>query len=486
MRNPLGRLSLRVRLTAFAALGAAVTLTVGALLLYSGLSSAIDDAVTAELRVRATDVAAELRAGSAPLSHGAGLVTQVIDLDGSVRRPAGASPILDSTEVVRAHTAEIVEDRAIEQVGEDARVLAVGAEAGPSDEVVVAVAGSTAPLVAARERLALVLGVAGPLMVVLLAGGAWMLTGAALRPVEQMTRRAETISLQDHSARLPQPPGHDEIAHLGRTLNAMLGRIAETIARERAFVDDASHELRSPLAVLRGELELTLLELDDDADHDDVRAALGSALEETDRLAGLTEHMLVLARADAGQLGDKSVPLSLRNAAETTIGRLELQHVRVEVTGHDVCVAADPLLIDQLLTNLLENAARWARSRVKVDIGIGDTVTSDTVTSDTVTSKTDTSKTVTSETITGGRWAHLVVSDDGPGFDKAIADRAFDRFTRGDPSRSRAKGGAGLGLAIVAGVAGALGGRAEVANGPPLGGAVVRVHLPRATTSAHT
>ena len=444
------RFSLRLRLTFLAAAAAAVVLTAGALLLYGGLRSAIDDAVTTELRVRAQDVAANLDLG-APLPAGGGLITQVLTGDGRVLQPPGADPLPTSSEV-RAAGDELVFDRAIAGIGAHARLLLAPIESADAHRTVVAVAGSTAPIRGAQERLVIVLGVAGPAMVVAVAAMAWVLTGAALRPVSRMTRTAQTISLRDPESRLPQPAGSDEIANLASTLNAMLGRIAETMAHERAFVDDASHELRSPLAVLRGELELARLELRDEQDPARTRAVLDSALEETDRLVALTERLLVLARADAGRLVGVSEVVALDDLLRRVVGRIATGHVEVQANVGDVSAVADPFALEQLLANVIANATTWARSRVGVHAAPEDGV------------------------------VVMQIADDGPGFDPNILDRVFDRFSRADTTRGRS-GGTGLGLAIVAAIAEALGGTVTARNGAPLGGAVVEIRIPSAATS---
>lgn len=440
------RFSLRSRLTFLAASGAAVVLTLGALVLYGGLRSALDEAVTAELRVRAADVAAELGAGVSP-AVGDGLVTQVLTAEGRVLDPPGSAPIV-TTEELRAVGAELVVDRPLAGIGTQARLLVRPVRLENGDQALVAVAGSTAPIRRAQQRLAIVLGVVGPAMVLGVAAAAWLLTGAALRPVARMTRRAASLSLREPDTRLPQPSGRDEIAQLGLTLNAMLDRIAETVAHERAFVDDASHELRSPLAVLRSELELARMDLDEGHDPARTQAALDSALEETDRLSSLTERLLVLARADAGRLAGAPEPVAVRDLTRRVVDRVDTGSLEVALHIEDVSVFADRLAVEQLFTNLVANAAGWARTRIFIGAsGGGDTTTT------------------------------VVVADDGPGFDPAILERAFDRFSRADAARGRT-GGAGLGLAIVAAISDAVGGQAIARNGPPLGGAVVEVRLP--------
>jgi two-component system, OmpR family, sensor kinase len=446
------RFSLRLRLTALAAAAAAVVLTAGALLLYDGLFSSVDDAVTGELQVRADDVATELRLGQAT-TFGGGLLTQVLTPHGDVVTPVGDDPIPTGAELDRAsETEELVIDRAIDGIGDDARMVVRPVATSNGTERMVVVAGSTAAIVRAQQRLIVVLGVAGPAMVAAVAAFAWGLTSLALRPVSRMTRRAGTISLRHPGDRLPQPAGRDEIAELGTTLNRMLDRIAETIAHERAFVDDASHELRTPLAVLRSELELARIEIEDDADADRTTAAIDSALEETDRLTALAERLLVLARADAGHLAAATEPVAVADVVQRVLDRVHPAGLDLDLHVADEAVIADPVALEQLVANLLTNAAQWARGRVRI------------------------------ETTAHGSEVVLRVADDGPGFDSELIDRVFDRFSRVGTSRGRS-GGTGLGLAIVAAIAEALGGHVYATNGPPLGGARIDVHLPAASAT---
>lgn len=446
-----------------AAVGAAVVLPVAALVVYGGLLSAFDEAVTSELRVRADDVATDLQAG-APVPAGDRLVTQVLDAEGRVVVPAGAEPLVAADEIDTDR--ELVMDRPITGIGDQARLLVRPIPAGGPDAALVAVAGSTASVRRAQERLVVVFGVAGPVLVASVAALAWLLTGSALRPVARMTRRAATLSLREPEARLPQPAGRDEIAELARTLNTMLDRIAGMVAHERALVDDASHELRSPLAVLRSELELARLGLREEPDPERIRAMLDSALEETDRLVALTEHLLVLARADAGRLVGAPEPVVLAEAADHIVRGLAAPDVEITL-DLDAVVLADPTAVERLLSNLIVNATRWADSRVLVtaaaagDEGDGD------------------GRNGRDGGDGGDGTVVIVVADDGAGFDPQLLERAFDRFSRADRTRNR-RGGTGLGLAIAAAITGALGGRIAARNGPPLGGAVVEVRLPAA------
>ncbi|HYT39695.1 MAG TPA: ATP-binding protein [Acidimicrobiia bacterium] len=316
----------------------------------------------------------------------------------------------------------------------------------------VVVGASLDAVVRGRERLALILALFSPLLGGLLSAGGWLLAGAALRPVRRMSQEADAISLAQAGRRLPQPEGEDEIAQLGRTLNAMLDRIEAAFARERMFLDDASHELRTPIAVLRAELEVALLE---SGDREALERSLRSALEEAERLARLAEDLLVLARATAGRLPLRRRPVDVRALVEQAVhrnvngsaGRSSGPVVRVD--GPEARAVVDPARLDQVIANLVGNARRFARREVRVRVASdGDDVL-------------------------------IVVADDGPGFPDTLLPVVFDRFTRAEAARSHEAGaGAGLGLAIVAAIVRAHGGTISAANGPPLGGAAVVVRLP--------
>ncbi len=442
-----GRVPLRVRLAATAAIGAMIVLTVGAVMLHATFDTELDGALTDELAIRVADLETDYQDDE--ITAGPGLVsTQAIHSAGAVIAPVGAVAMLTPDELARAAREQIVVNRPVATVGDQARLLARPIRVTSSDVVVGVAATSTERLARSRERLAFVLIAAGPALTALIAGAAWLLTGAALRPVRRMAGEAATISMSEPGRRLPQPPGADEIAELGRTLNGMLDRIEATVAHERGFIDNAAHELRSPLAVLRGELELAALDVDD---RDAVAEGLASALEETDRLTRLTQDLLTLARADAGQLIAGDMTTDLLDVAQA--GAVRVRHrddVTIEVAGEPVVVRGDPDWVNQIVTNLVANANRYAAGRVLVTVDDDES---------------------------GGL---LVVNDDGRGFPPDLLPRAFDRFARGDEARGRAEGGAGLGLAITASLARAMGGGVAARNGGALPGARVEVRLPLA------
>jgi signal transduction histidine kinase len=268
-----------------------------------------------------------------------------------------------------------------------------------------------------------------------------------------MRRTAADLTGRDPSLRLPVPPGDDEIARLGATLNALLARIETTLARERAFVAHASHELRTPLALLRTELELAVRR---PRSTGELVAAIGSARDEVDRLERLAEDLLLLAQAGEGELPLHREPVDLAPLLEevrsrfagvaAAQGRVLDVAMNAEVDA-EVVVEADRRQLLQVLTNLVANA---------LDHGAG---------------------TVRLETRRDADLVDVVVSDEGAGFGPEMLPRAADRFTRSPRST-----GAGLGLAIVAVIAEAHRGRYGVRDLHP--GAEAWISLPAAARSA--
>jgi two-component system OmpR family sensor kinase len=317
---------------------------------------------------------------------------------------------------------------------------------------VLAVAASTRTMETARARLSSVLLLATPGVIGVLTLAGWVVVHAALRPVRRLTRQAAAISSLDTGQRIPPVPGDDEIAELARTLDAMLARLRVAFERERAFVDDASHELRSPVAVLRGQLELAL---GASGHPEEVRRSLEASLTETDRLSRLTEDLLLLARVRAGLLALRGEPVDLLDLAAEEARRLEPSlGLRIGVTGDPAVLDADADRLRRVLANLATNSAAAGAGTLRL-------------------------------TIT--RRPHEVTieaADDGPGFPPDFLGSAFERFTRADTARTRGKAGAGLGLSIVRSVVTAHGGTIAAGNGPPLGGAVITIHLPAAGSSA--
>ncbi|WP_207936422.1 HAMP domain-containing sensor histidine kinase [Actinomadura sp. KC216] len=438
--------SLRARVTLVSAVGAAAALVTCLVLLFVALDRQLGDALDSGLRSRADDLAAAVRAGD--LAELAGdPMAQLYTADGRLLGGSAAAPgRLLTPRDVRDVRDPVLITRSVP--------LGPGSQRGPARLLVqrvlpghrVLVVGVSAePVHAARDRLELILFVAAPLLTGLLALAAWTVVRTALRPVGALTREAADISSLEAERRLPELPGDDEIARLARTLNDMLARLQVAAARERAFVDDASHELRTPIAVLRGELELALGAAGPD---DEVRHSLNAAMGETDRLSRLAEDLLLLARARAGSLVMRTEPVDLLDLAADEARRLGRLHgLAVEASGDPVVAEADPDRLRQVLANLVGNSAAAGARNVHIRIQ------------------------------TGRDHTTLQVADDGPGFAPHLLTAAFTRFTRGDDARSTR--GAGLGLSIVQAVITAHHGTVTAANDGPLGGAVVTVRLPR-------
>jgi signal transduction histidine kinase len=305
------------------------------------------------------------------------------------------------------------------------------------------VAASIAERREALSNLLRLLLIGGPVALLLSTLAAYGVATAALRPVGAMRRRAAAISSEEPGTRLPVGAADDEIAELGRTLNEMLDRLEAAIERERRFVADASHELRTPLAILKAEVELAL---EEGRSAEELRTALRSSGDEVDRLAGLADDLLVLARADEGRLPLRPERIVVRElVARVGHGfgmRLDPRRLTC-VVPERLVVEADPLRVEQALTNLLDNAARHGAGTIAVEAAGGDDV------------------------------VEITVRDEGDGFPDELLAHATERFARA----GRGSGGAGLGLALAESIAMAHGGSLKVAND---GGARVTMVLPKA------
>ncbi len=378
----------------------------------------------------------------------ADVVAQVLTSDGRVvaaTREAGVRPVLGRDEVRAAVDVPLFADVSSAEEGEPFRLLA--APAATSSGTRVAVMGASLEATersVARVHRALVVG--GLLAVVLAGIGGWLLAGAALLPVERMRRKAAAISTDDLGAELDVPGGRDELSALASTMNDLLARLQGALAQQRTLVGDAGHELRTPLAVLRAELELANRP---DRSIDELRDAIEHAADETDRLIELTDELLFLARDDAGGLTARRRPIALREVIDAAVTRHSAsgteRGVRVVAEHHvEESIPLDVGLVARALDNLLVNALRHAPH--------GTTVR------------------VTSER--RGDTAMISVLDDGPGFPSEFLPHAFERFRRADDGRARADGGAGLGLAIVRAVAEAHDGTARAENRPGHGAIV--------------
>jgi two-component system, OmpR family, sensor kinase len=459
-RVPFGPSSLRTRLVVVFTVGSALTVLAAAAFLFMAIDRTLLAEVDSALRVRSDDleVIARSSGGEIPdrdpfaqILQGDG--TGVVVVDASPSELAKA-PALTADQLTpgRLPASGAFYEAHVDALGGPARLWARPVELG-GRRVGLVVGDPLDQYTRTRDTLLLVLAVGGPALVAVSAAAGWLLAGAALRPVRRMAQEADAISITDLDRRLEVPPGNDEIADLGRTLNAMLGRLEDAIDHERRFLDDASHELRTPLTILRGELELALAQPDD---HDEVVAALRSALDEAERLSRLSNDLLVLARSRSGgaPVGEATCDLDavIRRAVELVGNDGSL---KVVVAGAGGMIACDARRVEQVVSNLVTNARRYADHAVRVDVARDD-------------AQGD------------GSWVSVRVADDGPGFPASMLPVTFERFVRPDAARSRADGGTGLGLAISAEAVRAVGGTITAGNGGPLGGAVVTARFPLA------
>jgi signal transduction histidine kinase len=435
------------------------------LFLSQHLARSLDASLDQGLRARAGDVAALVGQSDSGLRQArrsrvtaTGSFAQVLTAGGRIvdeTRGVGSRPLLDQPQLAHARSAALLVDRA-RRLGAEVRLLAAPVHA-QGQRLVVVVGVPLAARDNAVGNLRRELLWAGPPTLVFTSLIAYLLAAAALRPVERMRRRAETISERRLSERMPVPAAGDELARLGHTLNDMLARIEAGVANERRFVADASHELRSPLSLLRAEVELALEQPDDATT---LRDALDSIGEEADRLSNLADDLLLLARLDEGRLPLRieQVPADglLADVAVRFARRASESGRAIDVEAQAIEVYGDRLRLEQALGNLLENALRH---------GSGDITLTAAETGDTIS---------------------FHVADKGHGFPDDFLPRAFARFTRADEPRTGP--GTGLGLAVVAEIATAHGGTAAAAN-LSLGGADVSFcipHQPRAREVAVT
>jgi signal transduction histidine kinase len=406
--------------------GVGTALIMGGLAFFGALTYSVNRTLDKEALSSAEEVAAMVNQNRlpSPIPVSGAQVVQVVDaeqrvLAGSVTADR-LTPLLRSGELATALSGEaVVLDGVRLGMSEPLRVRAI--QAGPAAAPVSVIVGLPyGDVLAARTALRNALLLTFPLLLGALAVIAWRVIGWTLRPVEQLRAGAEQISRTrringptDHE-RLPVPAAADEIHALAVTLNEMLDRLAEARERQRSFVADAAHELRSPLASIREQLEVA------------ERLGEGGTLPadlmmDFKRLSGLVEDLLLLARADADTRPPaRLTPVDARDLVTEMTATYPDARVPVILSANgSMMIMGDPEELRRAVGNLVDNAVRHARTRVEVAAEVDHDQ------------------------------AVISVSDDGPGIPLADRERVFERFTRLDDSRGRSSGGAGLGLAIV-------------------------------------
>ena len=449
---------IRLRLALAFAVVTAVVFALGSWLFISTLSSAQLRTIDSQLAAQLTQAARYVPTGQpntspAAVSPALGeYVVQVIDRSNRVRgasSDAGTTPLLTATELAQARYGRITVTRMLDE--ENERITAAPLAGHPGWAAVAGV--SLEAFEATQGQAARELAIGGAVAVAVAGLGAYWLARMALSPVERLRRQVAALSERQEGAGVEIPRTRDEIAALAGTMNDLLTRLQRALARQRGFVADASHELRTPFAVLRGELELAGRP---GRTREELAAAVHNAAEEAARLARITEDLLLLARSDEDRLTVRPEPSDigslLTRSAERVGSRLTAAGLtcRVDVPA-GLRADVDPDRIRQAVDNLLDNASRFAPA--------GSVIV--------VTARA------------GGDALEIEVSDAGSGFPADFLPHAFERFGRPDGGRARSDGGAGLGLAIVQAIAAAHGGSATARNLPD-GGAVVRLRIPHA------
>jgi signal transduction histidine kinase len=416
----------------------------------SSLVNAIDTALTG----RVSDLTALIIDGTIPTQLTApgndATLVQIVDSNGAVMSSSpnisGEGAISDihpqpGTQIVTTQPVPIGES--------DFRVVAQSVAAHEQIFTIYA-AASLNPVAEAVEALVAILIVGIPVLITLVGLTVWFMIGRTLHPVEAIRAEVASIGDRELDRRVPVPDTDDEIARLAATMNQMLDRLQLSSDQQRRFVADASHELRSPLAAIRSQLEVDLLH----AENANWAIVYEGVLDETLRMQRLVEDLLLLARNDAGTLPKPLEPVDLDDIIFGLVQRIQpttpITINTAQVSGAQV--HGDPDTLARLVRNLLENAIRYAVDRIEVTL-----------------------------TETGGQ-AILSIADDGRGIPPDYRTRIFDRFARLDEARDRNRGGTGLGLAITSEIASHHGGSVTVADSPS-GGALFTVAIPSTSNS---
>jgi signal transduction histidine kinase len=437
------RESVRLRITLVASVFVLLVTAVGSVITVAAISHSISNSLIDSARLDATAINAQLKRGVSPgaasTTGRSDVVVQLLGPDGSVV----ASDRPERLKVPLRTTPGVTDSAVIAGLKDSFTLVAQRSTANPRVALII-VGRSTEQRNETRAETAGVLAVAVPLAVLALGFVLWESVSRALRPVEVMREEADRITVAQLRRRLPVPEGHDEIPRLARTLNEMLDRIDEGHRLQRQFVSDASHELRSPLAVIRQSAEIAKAY----PDRVDITTLADDVLNESQRLEGVVTALLLLARLEADEPGSHDV-IDLDDVVLAEVARSgKTDGVEIDARGVGAGqVRGSTVLLGQVVRNLLVNARRHAASTVTITLGQEDGT------------------------------VELVVADDGPGIPEADRSRVFERFVRLDDARARDAGGSGLGLAIVRKIVESSGGIVEIGESSD-GGARFIVRLP--------
>ncbi|WP_165974424.1 sensor histidine kinase [Nonomuraea deserti] len=433
--------SIRARLTAIATAIAALVLFATSAFMLATVPGNLRDVVLDRVEVSVRRIASEARAGELSTSIEAPArvhFLEVVTPDGDVLAATTGRHVhwrLKAFQPSELEKLYISETWAPQELNGDETHFLVMSMLVPTRDGPVAVYGASSltDVDRAIRWFEIQTFVVTPLILASVAGITWLVVGFALRPVERIRAKLAEITGQDLSRRVPVPDTGDEITDLATTTNDTLDRLERSAETQRRFVADASHELRSPISALRVQLEVA----NAIPDETDWPATGAVALTAVDRLTGIIDELLMLARLDAGTVAPRRVVDMCRLCAEQVRRRADTRVVIVP----DLCASApvygSPVQLDRLLTNLLDNATRHAETRIDLEVAVieGRVVTT--------------------------------VTDDGEGIAPEDRERVFERFTRLDSAKAKDQSGSGLGLALSREVALSHGGTLTVADHSP-------------------
>jgi len=448
-----GTASVRTRVTEVAGLALTAAVVLGLVILYLLQVGSSHRTADDQLRTYAAQIEQSARAGAWPrplpaFALDANAQAQALDAHGAV---LASSRGLEGRGAL--YTLPAGSDTAVRQKAADAvlagEVRVVGTRATVDGEpVTIITLTTTDALSQVNETFARLLLVGVPGILLLACATVWLVVGRALRPVERIRRTVTEITAADLFRRVPDPGTGDEVGQLARTMNGMLARLEDSATRQRRFVADASHELRSPLAAIRTTLEVALA-------HPEAAPwpqIAQRAVRQSERLETLVQELLVLAKGDDGQLTARQVAVDLAELVEHVRSSTATPRVAVEIAAcGGAVVTGDREHLDRMVRNILDNAIRYARHKVLISVCVAQAPPGE---------------------------VRIEIGDDGPGIPAGERERVFDRFVRLDASRDRASGASGLGLAIAREIAAAHGGRITLGEAPG-GGALFAVTLPR-------
>ncbi len=434
--------TVRARVTAVAGLALTAAVVLGLVVMYRLQLNSANSTIQGQLHAYATQIEQSAARGTFPRPLPASILdpqaqAQVLAPDGTVlaaTRNLAGQPALytlapGSTTPVRTQAGDRI-------LPNDLTVYPEHATAG-GRPVTIITTTRTYLQSQIKQTFAWLLAIGVPVLLVLACGTVWLVTGHALRPVEQIRAAVTAITSADLSQRVPEPGTDDEISRLARTMNDMLARLDDAAARQRRFVADASHELRSPLTAIRTGLEVGLAH----PDRAPWPEIAHRAVRQSQRLEQLIAGLLVLAKADAHELAARRQPVDLAALLADLRAATPAPGISIDLAvPPGTTTTGNPEDLSRMFRNLLDNAVRYARHRVLVTVRITGAARPDGVV--------------------------VEIADDGPGIPAEERERVFGRFVRLDASREQASGSAGLGLAIAREIATAHGATIVLTEAP--------------------